>query len=100
MDNRHVVLTEQVGLHLVRPSKRIFLKPLPQYLLHHSFWTRYLCANEELRRCAVGFLLSYAWIIRYESDLYLAKELHLVLESLLWKDWSRFVSSLLGYVNG
>ncbi|KAN0102592.1 hypothetical protein V8E51_010905 [Hyaloscypha variabilis] len=83
MGKHEIVVTEQADLHLVCPTGRIFIKPLPMYLLCHQLWISHICANAQLYECCTGFLLSYAWRIRHESDL---------------KAWVVFVSSFLGYL--
>lgn len=65
MENRSITATENVGLHLVCPAKLIFIKPMPAYLLHYKFWEAYLSEDAELHRCALGFVLSYIWLIRH-----------------------------------
>lgn len=99
MEKRTITVTEQASLHLVCPSRRIFIKPLPPYLLRHDFWAQHLCNDADLHKCGVGFLLSYAWLIRHESDLAIAEELHLVPKTISWKAWTLFVDSLLTYIN-
>jgi uncharacterized protein DUF6601 len=109
MERRTITVTEQVGMHLVRPSKGIYIKPLPQYLLNYEFWKQYLCKDPkqttnlekslELYKCAVGFLLSYTWLIRHESDFALAKEYNLVPDSIEWRFWIHFVESFLSHIN-
>ena len=39
---RHIIITEEVRLHLVWIHDRIFVKPLPKYLLSHVFWEWFL----------------------------------------------------------
>jgi hypothetical protein len=43
--SREVVATEDMGLHLVWKAKRIFIKPLPKYLLDEGFWKQHLLQN-------------------------------------------------------
>ncbi|ETN44182.1 uncharacterized protein HMPREF1541_10732 [Cyphellophora europaea CBS 101466] len=43
---RQVVVTEQMDMHLVWTTGRMYLKPLPRFLLEPQFWTRFLsCAQ-------------------------------------------------------
>jgi Family of unknown function (DUF6601) len=98
MENRNIIITEQVDLHLVCPTGIIFIKPLPPYLLYHDFWTAHICEDLELYKCCAGFLLSYVWRIRNESDLALALEYRLVPRELTWRAWSLFVASFLSHV--
>lgn len=39
---REIIVTEEPRLHLVWIYNRIFIKPLPQYLLSQAFWEMYL----------------------------------------------------------
>ncbi|KAI4173622.1 MAG: hypothetical protein LQ343_002797 [Gyalolechia ehrenbergii] len=45
MLGRAMVITEQVDLHMVRQDGRIFLKPLPDYLLSYDFWIQALLSS-------------------------------------------------------
>lgn len=119
---RDIVLTEQPDLHMVWSGGRIFIKPLPRYLLDHRFWCQYLickpdclcsrrpiqpdtmtkctyvvptCTHRKLYCCATGLLLSYTSLISYESNLHMAKDLHLLPSNLHWSTWVRFVGQLL-----
>ncbi|KND86058.1 hypothetical protein TOPH_09274 [Tolypocladium ophioglossoides CBS 100239] len=80
--SREVFATERMDMHLVWTIGRVFLKPIPRFLLDPRFWAEYLCcapgcgcsldetaANRSttrecerggLRRRALGFLFSYA----------------------------------------
>jgi hypothetical protein len=42
MKRREIVVTEDPRLHLVWIYDRVFIKPLPKYLLSHDFWQIYL----------------------------------------------------------
>ena len=125
---RDIILHEQLDLHLVRTNQRLFLKPIPRYLFWPSFWHDNLSCKEpqrcafnqhgkednnnvetiiedpacetcEIYRCALGFILSYASLISYESDLRIAKEAKLVPEALDWPDWRKLVEELLTPTN-
>ncbi|KAH8696949.1 hypothetical protein GQ44DRAFT_744375 [Phaeosphaeriaceae sp. PMI808] len=39
---REIIITEEPRLHLVWIHNRIFIKPLPRYLLSQAFWEKYL----------------------------------------------------------
>src|SRR5579862_755325 len=79
---RDIIITEEPRLHLIWYYDRIFLKPLPKYLLSHRFWTEYLLATtsplgderETIRRAALGYLRTYFYLIRYESDFRVATD--------------------------
>lgn len=93
MDLR-ILQTEQADLHLMRVGQRVFIKPLPLYLLNHAFWKEYLCEDEELHKSACGFLLSYIWLICSRLDLRIAKEENLCLVPAVveWTWWKSFVA--------
>ncbi|KAB2107956.1 hypothetical protein AG0111_0g3840 [Alternaria gaisen] len=52
--SRAITVTEDINLHLVWESGRIFLKPLPRYLLSSTFWRKYLLCQDPQgsRRCS------------------------------------------------
>ncbi|KAL8930013.1 MAG: hypothetical protein Q9172_000245 [Xanthocarpia lactea] len=105
--NRNIVLTEDPGLHLVWETGRIFIKPLPTYLLSHAFWVLYLLNGEMsseqklVKQAALGLLRSYHHCIRYESDLRIAQQAHLNLipPGVTWKQWCDFSSSFDGILD-
>jgi hypothetical protein len=43
---REIIVTEDPRLHLVWIHNRIFIKPIPQCLLSHTFWERHLDQNQ------------------------------------------------------
>jgi hypothetical protein len=50
---REVFVTEQMDMHLVWTGGRMYLKPLPRFLLEPQFWTRLLACAANCA-CAVG----------------------------------------------
>ena len=110
---RDAVVHEQMDLHLVWDDQRMFLKPIPRYLFDLNFWQDNLSCEErrtfaskdttetnicercQIYKCAVGFLLSYASLISYESDLRLAKDANLVPAEVTWPEWRLFIKELL-----
>ncbi|KAK0735351.1 hypothetical protein B0T21DRAFT_367575 [Apiosordaria backusii] len=103
---RKIVITERPDLHLIWNCDRIFIKPLPKYLLSHSFWKAHLhhrparlelanptlCNPEDaLRLEAQGFLRTYSRLIRHESDFDMAQRLGLLPGELDWTGWSHFI---------
>jgi hypothetical protein len=87
-------VTEQADLHLVRSEGKFFVKPLPDFLLHHGFWAAHICPDPELYANSVGFVRSYTWLVRYRSDFNIAKDERLLPDDMTWQDWTAFVSSL------
>ncbi|KAH7039432.1 hypothetical protein B0J12DRAFT_743627 [Macrophomina phaseolina] len=109
---RTINITENPNEHLVWKEDQIYLKPLPSWLLDHAFWEAHLCnpsdshapttttttANEKtvaLHRSACGFLLSWTWLISYESDLALAHAHHLLPPHVTWPAWVNFTNRFL-----
>lgn len=73
--DRSIIITENPQLHLIWFENRIFIKPIPQYLLSHSFWTLHLSRHHAAaRKAAFGFLRSYLYLIRHESDFRIAQK--------------------------
>lgn len=95
---RTIVITENPNEHLVWNATQIFIKPIPEYLLSHDFWTRkgsFLIQDRSLNQSACGFLLSYCWLICTKSDLSIAQDVQLVPSSITWEAWALFVTDLL-----
>lgn len=97
---RNIVVSEDPKLHLVWIEDRIFIKPLPRYLLSHAFWERYLVyhrgdassADVCTYAAALGYLRTYVHLIKYESDFRIAKEISLSLipSNITWKEFCEF----------
>lgn len=96
---REVCPTEQMDLHLAWSPRRIFIKPIPRYLLDAGFWDEHLCGNSRLYGCAVGFLYSYTALIEHESDFWIARDAHLLPEEMTWPKWVDLVGQLLNCRN-
>ncbi|KAK7426296.1 hypothetical protein QQZ08_007197 [Neonectria magnoliae] len=112
---RDIMVDERLDMHLVWHTGLIFVKPLPRFLLCSAFWLRYLsgsphpdttcscndasaeaqeskpdqavCKRLAIRKRALGLLVSYIALIRYESDFYIAQERHLLPKELTWSAW-------------
>jgi hypothetical protein len=76
---REIIVTEDPRLHLVWYHDRIFIKPLPKYLLSYSFSAAYLSVNRysspeqiTLQRAVLGYLRTYIYLIKYKSDFRIA----------------------------
>ncbi|KAI1135697.1 heterokaryon incompatibility protein-domain-containing protein [Hypoxylon sp. FL0543] len=87
LNSRDVAITEDPGLHLVWSKNRIFLKPIPLYLLEPDFWAAHIIHDRKLADCARGFLFSYAALIAYRSDFNIAKEKGLLPSEITWEGW-------------
>ena len=100
---RDILPTETPRLHLVWVHNRIFLKPIPPYLLSPTYWQllfppppRLHNPNGVLKTAALGFLRSYKHLIRHASDLRLAQsdQLQLIPPHITWAQWSAFCRQL------
>lgn len=94
---REIVVTEEPQLHLVWIHNRIFIKPLPRYLLSRTFWDMYLDnSRSDIRKAATGFLRTYRHLIQHESDFHIAQQdsLRLIPKDVDWASFSRFTSEL------
>jgi hypothetical protein len=108
---RAITITENMELHLVWSKNRMFIKPMPRYLLDPTFWSTHLIPSEsgsdkdsdmESRRqnllgCALGFLFSYTGLIAYESDFRLAQDNHLLPDAVKWESWKELCSQFLSH---
>lgn len=116
--SRQIVADQRIDMHLVwESSQRLHIKPLPRYLLDADFWVEHLmtcdgpcCANtqgnhvasdpatkctQDIYKCALGFLYSYASIVRFECDLSIAHDHHLLPRDITWENWLRLTHQLL-----
>lgn len=101
---REIVITEEPRLHLVWIHNRIFIKPMPCYLLSQTFWNTHLDAksskpgssHDNLCKAAAGFLRTYRYLIQHESDFHIAQQddLRLVPRGIDWPSFCRFISEL------
>ncbi|KAH6852689.1 hypothetical protein B0T12DRAFT_415758 [Alternaria alternata] len=96
---RSVVITEDSDEHLVWFESRIFIKPLPGYLLDYDYWNEHLCSDEGLRQSACGLLLSYAWLVTYECDLDIAQDTGLLSKDVDWHKWIKFQDTFLDNID-
>lgn len=98
---REIVLSEKMDLHLVWKNKRIFIKPLPKYLLIDEIWTEFLskatggASSDQLAACARGFILSYCALISFESDFLLAQHIGLIPQEIEWSKWRIWTKEVL-----
>jgi len=97
--NRTICLTEAPDEHMVWHESRIFIKPIPEYLLDYNYWEKELCTDEDLHKCACGILLSYCWLIERKSDFRIAKETGILPEEIDWATWITFMNEFLSQIN-
>ena len=95
---RNIFITEDPKLHLTWIGDRIFLKPLPPYLLSWTFWSYVLDSTsfplghrkDCIRRWSLGILRTYAYLIRHQSDFNIAKRQELIPDDVSWAKFRRF----------
>jgi hypothetical protein len=92
---REIILTENPRLHLVWFEKTIYVQTLQDELLNWQYFSDVVCGDEGLHQAATGFLLSYAHLIQYPSDLDVAKTTGLINKDMSWRGWQNFRSDLL-----
>ncbi|KAK1728795.1 uncharacterized protein BDZ83DRAFT_569774 [Colletotrichum acutatum] len=94
--SREIHITENPELHLVWAKNRIFVKPIPRWLLSSDFWAANLVEasgnqsdprKQQLVACALGFLFTYTALIAYESDFRIAVERGLLPDRMNWYQW-------------
>jgi hypothetical protein len=117
---REIVVSERMDMHLLWTKARIFIKPLPCFLLEPQFWADHLscrdkcecsstsphqpglggkCEEFRLRECALGFLLSYVALISHESDFFIAKDTRLISDQISWMRWKTFVKEIIEHAS-
>jgi hypothetical protein len=101
---RNITITEDPKLHLVWYHNRVFIKPLPPYLLSHAFWTYILLSptspihqpeRDQILYAARGFLRSWSFLIQHKSDWAIATadpKLPLLPKKILFGDFMRFMA--------
>jgi hypothetical protein len=95
---RTVKITENPNLHLVWHYKELYVKPLPYCLFSFLFWERHLVEVRQqtedkasIRRAAVGFVRSYAYLIRHESDFRIAQDSKLIPDGASYLDFQKYI---------
>lgn len=110
---RSIIPAEDPRLHLIWNRNRMYIKPVPQCLLNYEFWVRYLkplkrvlssersspvpkspepAASVFDSRIAIGFMRSYAFLIKSPLDFAIAKESYLIPTDINWIQWSIFIN--------
>ena len=97
---RAIIVTEDPKLHLVWIHNRIFIKPLPRYIISYAFWRDCIGDGEEdirhIRKEALGYIRTYRYLIRYESDFRIAQDpgLQLIPAEITWEQFCNFALDL------
>jgi len=99
---RRILITERFRLHLVWYYDHVYIKPLPAYLLSHSFWETYLLSKSSplgsrrynILKGALGYIRTYRYLVRYESDFEIAQDTNarLIPADITWDQFCAFIS--------
>lgn len=95
MKKREIVVAEQLDLHLVWSPARIFIKPVPKYLLSPEFWQANICPYPNLYVTAFGLLTSYVALIEREVDYNLAVNNGLLPKEVTWPAWLKLAEEVM-----
>src|SRR5215469_7205948 len=100
---RQIIISENPELHLVWVDSRIYIKPLPPYLLSYEFWEYYIGnahdpAKDELRvqlaEAALGFLRTWCFLVKHQSDYDLAVSHRLIPHHVSYEAFLSFLGDL------
>lgn len=92
---------EDPELHLVWIHDRIYIKPIPKYLLSYSFWDVTFTSklsplrdDERLKlgKAALGFMRTYAHLVRYKSDFIMGQERGLIPKTVRYSAFINFIT--------
>ncbi|CAG8345843.1 unnamed protein product [Penicillium salamii] len=109
---RSITSTEDLRLYLVWTRNKIYIKLVSLYLLNYEFWVRYLQsqkgaisgnsssvpkieesnASKVGSSIAIGFMRSYAFLVKSSLDFAIAKESYLIPTDVDWIVWSIFIN--------
>lgn len=107
IQKRNITIAEDPALHLVRYYETLYLKPIPQCLFNHAFWESYLLPskmdcpgkpkgynsgiNSHICRTALGYLRSYSFLIRHESDYLIAQRADLIPKDISYQVFKHYI---------
>ena len=103
-----ILQTQQMDLHLLKFSTKLLVKPLPEWMVCHKFWTEWLCEGGDdgdkskdgpLWRSAAGFLVSYVWLVTTPLDLKIAHDCFLLPSFITWHWWKDFARDFMDHVD-
>ncbi|KAK4463075.1 hypothetical protein QBC42DRAFT_325511 [Cladorrhinum samala] len=100
---RKIVISEDPEMHLVWINNRVFIKPLPEYLVSKAFWEHYFTPDAydnldpsrlEAYKAALGYLRTWLFLVSYLSDWRIALDSHLVPDNIDFGDFLALLSDL------
>ncbi|KFY43368.1 hypothetical protein V494_02017 [Pseudogymnoascus sp. VKM F-4513 (FW-928)] len=104
---RNIVVTEDPKLHLLWYYDRVFIKPIPPYILSHAFWSFYFFSSyspipqperDQILLAVRGYLRTWCYLIQHKSDFILAtaaggsNQMPLIPKNISYGAFMRFVS--------
>ena len=101
---RNIIITENPGLHCVWNEDRVFIKPMPRWLMSHAWWKFVKRSSEGLGppgncdwdpiyRAALGFTRSYYYLVIHESDFNLAQHHKLIPRDITLEGFQNFIDA-------
>lgn len=101
---RNIIITEKPGLHCVWNEDRVFIKPMPRWLMSHAWWEFVKKSSEGLAppgdcnwgaiyRAALGFTRSYYHLVIHESDFDLAQHHKLIPRDIAFEAFHNFIDT-------
>jgi hypothetical protein len=101
MKGRTLRITEDPGMHLIWYYNIFYVKPIPLCLFSERFLDRhvnYSRRNFNVSTCrnALGFLRSYGFLVRHESDFRLAQENHLIPNGMVYEEFQTYIERFRG----
>ncbi|VUC29580.1 unnamed protein product [Clonostachys rosea] len=106
---RTIIATDAIRLHLVWYKDRIYVKPVPEWLLNFDFWSQFLQDSDSgdkvqsfhptddpttpsNRSMALGFMRSYAMLVPSRIAFQLAQDCYLIPAHINWLEWAQFIA--------
>ncbi|KAF5676589.1 hypothetical protein FHETE_2085 [Fusarium heterosporum] len=99
---RTIRITEDGHLHLLWDADTVYIKPIPTCLLSPEFWTAFLPVGSTCRPHAIGFMRTYAYLIRHRSDFTIAQREDLIpptTENIQHSQFEAFIKEFKAFSN-
>ncbi|TKX23875.1 hypothetical protein C1H76_3813 [Elsinoe australis] len=92
---REIVPSEDVELHMLWTSGKIFIKPLPFYFRSEDFRKYMYNSKEPWSFDGRGLLYSYTALLAHPYDLKLAIDIGLMCPKMEWEEWQDIVTEFM-----
>ena len=95
--DRTIIPSNDTSLHLVWTTGKIYMRPVPSFILCESFYEHYLSPNNlsEHTKPVLGLLYSYIAMLPSELDFDIAQNTGLIPDEYKWQDWKHLVRRVL-----